>query len=184
MDVEITTSRREILCKQELTEDSKMKKLAGFLLIIICCLFPIWGHADIIGNVNLQEYSSSPIGKVTFPGMQANWYNLDYDVKLNGGVLSEAFCVESSGGPGPLGTIYTLLSIDSGLSVFGLNAQKYLTAAWVAQNYFNGSDLQKASAQIAIWEIIFDYGSYNLGAGNFRSNPVQSNWDYRYPCKY
>lgn len=150
-----------------------MKKLAGFLLIAVICMFPIWGNAYIIGNVNLQQYHSAPIGGVTFPSASGNYY-LDYDVSLNGVGPSEAFCVEDMGGPGAGGTLYTLLSIDSGLSVFGLDANKYLTAAWVAQNYIinlpDANESEKASAQIAIWEIIFDYGTLDLTSGSFRSS--------------
>ena len=71
-----------------------MKKLAVFLLITICCLLPISGNAYIIGDVNLQEYYSSPAGYVTFPGRSEGNYYLDYDVRLNGVGPSEAFCVE------------------------------------------------------------------------------------------
>ena len=40
-----------------------MKKLTGFFLIAVFCVFPVWGNAGIIGNVNLQQYHSAPIGE-------------------------------------------------------------------------------------------------------------------------
>jgi hypothetical protein len=154
-----------------------MKRIAGFFLFTVFCLFPIWGNAGIIGNANLQLFYSSPGGNATFPTLgNANWV-LDYDVSLNFGARQEAFCVENASGPSQgVSNSYTLLSIDSGLSAFfasGVNVNKYLAAAWVAQNYITNlpdtTEAEKASAQIAIWEIIFDYGSYDLSSGNFRS---------------
>jgi hypothetical protein len=99
-------------------------------------------------------------------------YYLDYDVSLNGAPITEAFCVENSDGPGyGVPTTYTLLSIDSGLSAFGLDSTRYLAASWVANNYGNDSSADtRAAAQIAVWEIIFDYGTINLGSGSFTSS--------------
>ena len=65
-----------------------------------------------------------------------------------------------------------MLSIDSTLTHFGLDPNRYLTAAWIAENYYNdGSDQErwKAAAQIAVWEVIFD-SSYDLSAGQFKSD--------------
>jgi hypothetical protein len=67
-----------------------------------------------------------------------------------------------------------LLSIDSGLSDFGLTASKYQAAAAIAQYYYShyegtvSEENMKAAAQIAIWEVIFD-DNFALGSGNFHT---------------
>ena len=67
--------------------------------------------------------------------------------------------------------------LTRGFQFLALMLNKYLTAAWVAQNYImnlpDADESEKASAQIAIWEIIFDYGTLdfkNLGLGSFKSS--------------
>jgi hypothetical protein len=158
-----------------------MKKLVGLLLFVTFFIFPLCANAYIIGDVNLTLYYSSPTGYVTFPTGYGNYY-LDYDVSLNGASQVEAFCVEDTNAP-PTTTPYTLLSIDSGLSAFGLDDSRYLAAAWVAEYYathYEGKgtaavqDAWKAAAQIAVWEIIFD-SSFDLTKGTFQStNPYAS----------
>ena len=149
-----------------------MKKLTGLLLIVIFFVVPLCADAYIIGDVNLQLQYSSPTGVVTFPSESGNYY-LDYDVSLDGGDFDEAFCVEDKDAPGA-STSYTLLSIDSGLSAFGLDSSRYLAAAWVADYYYTtyegttSEESWKASAQIAVWEIIFD-STFDLTADSFKS---------------
>jgi len=138
-------------------------------------VFPLYANAGIIGNVELTELYSGPTGYVTFPSPTGygNYY-LDYDAKLNGGADVEAFCVENI--PGPSSTLpYTLLTIDTGLSAFGLEASRYLAAAWVADYYYNtyegtaSEEAYKAGAQIAVWEILFD-DNFDLTAGSFKAS--------------
>jgi len=64
-----------------------------------------------------------------------------------------------------------LLSIDSSLSDFSLDPNRYQAAAWIAENYYNLGDDTKAAAQIAVWEVIFD-GTLgpNLGDGSFQAD--------------
>ena len=147
-----------------------MKKLFLVLAVVsFMFMFPMYVSADIIGNVTLQLGYSSPTGVVTFPSESGNYY-LDYDVRLNGGAWSEAFCVEDRDAP-PSTTTYTLLSIDSSLSTFGLDAASYLRAAWIADWFITNqpsSEAYKAGAQIAIWENIFD-ASFNLSSGSFEA---------------
>lgn len=149
-----------------------MKKLLflGLALVSFMFVFPMYASAYIIGNVNLQLGYSSPTGVVTFPSESGNYY-LDYDVKLDGGAWSEAFCVEDRNAPSST-TTYTLLSIDSGLTAFGLDAASYLRAAWVADWFITNqpsSEPYKAGAQIAVWENIFD-ASFNLDSDLFKAN--------------
>ena len=154
-----------------------MKRLTGLLLIAAFFGLPFYANAGIIGNVNLTEYYSDPTGSVTFPSGSGNYY-LDYDAKLNLGPIDEAFCVEDRNGP-PSTQVYTLFSIDDGLTVFGLNASKYLAAAWVADYYYKNyegtasEEAYKAGAQIAVWEIIFD-DTFNLAADTFRASNAYS----------
>jgi hypothetical protein len=156
-----------------------MKKLTGFLVAAAFLVFPLCANAGIVGNVNLTNYFSDPTGSVSFnSGASYGGYYLDYDVRLNGSGPFEAFCVENTPGAGN-GSVnpYTLLSIDTGLSAFGLMANRHLAAGWIAQTYsapYTMNEAQKASAQIAVWEVIFDgIGvSSNLVTGSFRSNTI------------
>jgi hypothetical protein len=162
-----------------------MKKF--FLIVAALISFPLCAEAGIIGNLNLQVIYSAPTGSVSFPpGTVSGNYYLDYDVSLNGGTAVEAFCVENVGAPS--GTLqYTLLTIDSGLSAFGLDATRYMAAAWIA-DYYNSTNSSsedlKAAAQIAVWEVIFDYDNgFNLAGGGFKSSvyitEAKSIWDLK-----
>ena len=160
-----------------------MKKLTGLLLLVAFFMFPLYANATIIGNVNLQEYASGPSGKVTFPSRSGTFF-LDYDVSLNGGPLLEAFCVEDSNGPGSTPRQYTLLTIDDGLSKFELDPARYNAAAWVAQYYYSNyeghanEEQYKAGAQIAVWEIIFDYSDFDLANGTFTSSVFKTEAEF------
>jgi len=145
-----------------------MKKFMGLLLLAVLFVFPLCANADIIGNVSLYLQASGPSGTATFPILGTiNGVEFDYDVSLNGGALNEAFCVENAYYVNGSTNQYTLLTIDSTLSNFGLTASKYETAATIAQYYWNNyegtsdEDTWKAAAQIAIWEVIFD-STFNL----------------------
>lgn len=155
-------------------EGEEVKKLFGVFLIAVFVGCPVWANAWIIGNVNLTESYSDPTGWAHFQSQSATWY-LDYDASINGALTSvESFCVEDSNGPATT-TAYTLLTIDSGLSSFGLDASRYLAAATVAEYYYThyegtgDEEPYKGGAQIAVWEIIMDGIGFNLGAGNFYS---------------
>lgn len=147
-----------------------MNKLTHFLLIALFTGLPFCANAGIIGNVDLTLLYSNPTGTVNFGSGSASYY-LDYDVRLNNSAPSEAFCVENRNAP-TVTSPYTLLSIDSGLSDFGLDVSRYLKAAAIAEyfnvNYLN-NDAMKASAQIAVWETIFD-SSFNLAGGTFTAS--------------
>ncbi len=145
-----------------------MKKTLGFLIIAVFLVFPLFANAGIIGDVTLSESYDWPAGQVSFNGggIWGNYY-LDYHASVNSAPYGEAFCVENMDGPGSKPTPYTLFSIDGGLASFGLDALRYSTAAWVAENYYL---TQKAAAQIAVWEIIYDgEDNFNLTSGNFQS---------------
>jgi hypothetical protein len=151
-----------------------VRKLTGLLLIAGFFVFPLYANADIIGTVNLTEYYSDPVGVAIFPKSGSLNVYLDYDASLNGGPTVEAFCVEDAWGPGAnKPQTYTLLSIDSSLRDFTLDPNRYQAAAWIAENYYNLGDGTKAAAQIAVWEVIFDFDwklGLNLGDGSFQAN--------------
>jgi hypothetical protein len=154
-----------------------MKKLISFLLMGVFLCIPFYANAGIIGQVNLTLGYSSPTGSVSFTGSNGyNNYYLDYDTSLNGGAFGEAFCVENMAAPTIANTPYTLLSIGTDLSDFSLDAARYIRAAQIAEYYYvtlKNSDInesQKASAQIAIWETVFNYGSFDLASDSFQSN--------------
>lgn len=148
------------------------------LLLFVMFVFPLCASATIIGNTTLDMDYSGYTGYVSFPAPEgAGSYYLDYDATYTWGgqtYTSEIFCVENiagSGQPQP----YTLLALDSTLSDYGLDADRYFMAAWIAENYYDVSSNQeawKAAAQIAIWEVVFDYGSLNLTGGTFVSSNV------------
>lgn len=166
-----------------------MKKFFFALALVSLMLaFPIYGSAYIIGDVYLHEYASSPTGSATFPSGTYNVY-LDYDVTLDGGPQLEAFCVEDENSPSTT-VQYTLLTIDSGLTAFGLNASNYLAAAWIADYYWNNyegtasEETYKAGAQEAVWEVIFDGTGFNLASGTFHTSntyatQAQYIWDQK-----
>ncbi|MBN1381792.1 MAG: thioester domain-containing protein [Deltaproteobacteria bacterium] len=152
-----------------------MKKYIALLVTVLWIACPLLATADIIGDVDLTMSYSSPTGVMTFPSPTGtiNVY-LDYDVSLDGGPVDEAFCVENADGTTATSR-YTLLTIDSGLSNFGLDVDKFLAAAWIAQYYYTNyegtlsEETMKAAAQIAVWEVIFD-SSINLSSGNFKTS--------------
>ncbi|HQB24264.1 MAG TPA: thioester domain-containing protein [Bacteroidales bacterium] len=152
-----------------------MKRLfVALALVSLMFAFPMYGNAYIIGDVNLTEYPSPETGYVTFPNSGYGNYYLDYDVSLNGGEQIEAFCVEDRDGP-PSTLQYTLLTIDGGLSAYGLNATNYLAAAWIADYYWNNyegkatEETYKAGAQNAVWEVVFDGTGFDLTSGTFKA---------------
>lgn len=151
-----------------------MRKLTYSLILALFLSVPLCASASIIGNVQLDLQYTAPTGYVTFPSGTNNYY-LDYDAMLNkSGSYGEAFCVEDANGPTGTST-YTLLTIDSGLSAFGLDASRYISAAAIADYFFKNyeglasEDSLKASAQIAVWEVMFDT-TFNLSDGNFIAN--------------
>jgi hypothetical protein len=173
-----------------------MKKLMGLLLLAVLFVFPLCANADNLGNVSLYLQASGPSGTATFPVLGTLNVELDYDVRLNGGALNEAFCVENAYSTSGSTNQYTLLSIDNSLSTYGLTALKYETAAAIAQYYWTHyegqgtatvEDSWKAAAQIAIWEVIFDNTlssavNLDLGGGTFKysgtySVHAQDIWD-------
>jgi hypothetical protein len=148
-----------------------MNKLAIILVAALVLTFPLCAKADIIGNVNLQEYPEAPIGTVNYLGTDHTVY-LDYDLTLNGGGLIDGFCVEWQDGPGSSGADYTLITLDEAKD-FGLPEANYDAAGWVADywaaNYLGGDPKFEAAAQLIIWELILDGpASFNLSGGNFQ----------------
>lgn len=154
-----------------------MKKL--LFTVLILSVFTFYGNAYIIGNWYLNVNWSGPTGQVTFPSGTGSYY-LDYDIALSktnpvgepaDEPTNQGFCVENKNASS--GTeLYTLLSIDSGLGGFGLNAQNFMAAAYIAQNFYQ---THQPAAQIAIWEIVIDgVDNFNLDDGDFTSNVYKS----------
>ncbi len=153
-----------------------MKKLTRLLVIVLFIVMPLYANANIIKNVELTLHASTPNGYVYIAGKTENVY-FDYDVTLSGETASrEAFCVENANAYNNSKYSYTLLTVDSSLGGFGLDYNKYLQAAAIAQYYWNNYEGQnneetmKAAAQIAIWEIMFETeGTFNLSTGSFHT---------------
>jgi hypothetical protein len=148
-------------------EGKKMKKLVGLLVISMFFVFPLCAGAGIIKDVTLLERADWNAAKVSFDGMASTGtYYLDYEVSINGGSFLEAFCVENTDSP-PSADDYSLVTLDA-------VAAKYTAAAKVAQYYFTNYDgaanemYGKDLAQLAVWEIISDYNTFDLAKGKFR----------------
>ncbi|MEN6351440.1 MAG: PEP-CTERM sorting domain-containing protein [Syntrophomonas sp.] len=157
-----------------------MNKLTRLIVIVVFLAIPLYANAGIIKDVELYLQATGPSGYVYIEEKTENVY-FDYDAGLNGGALSEAFCVENANAVNGSTSRYTLLTVDSSLSGFGLTVDKYLKAAAIAQYYWNNyegrgtayqEDIYKAAAQIAIWEIMFESdvnSSFDLTSGSFRT---------------
>jgi hypothetical protein len=158
-----------------------MKKYFSILLLTLAVVAtPMWVSATVLGDVSLSVQMNYPAGDVSFNSGSTFAFNyLDYDVSINSGPYGEGFCVEHAISPSTTEQ-YTLLTIDSGLQTyFGSSYANYLAAAWVADYYKAnvGASLDpaalKASAQIAIWEIVTDGTSnFSLVSGVFQSNNI------------
>lgn len=154
-----------------------MNKLIQLLISAVFLTIPLCANANIIKDVNLTLDARTPTGYIQTGSAPYNVY-LDYDVKLEGETAwREAFCVEDANAIDGSTYKYTLLTVDSGLSSVGLDADKYLKAAAIAQYYWDNYEGQsneytmKAAAQIAIWEMMFedDNNGFDLSAGNFQT---------------
>ncbi len=150
-----------------LEERWEMRKLIGLLIISAFFVFPLCANAGFIGNYNLKVTWSGPQATVSINGGSSTvTYLLDYDVSLNNGPSLEAFCVEFASASGS-SEVYSLFTLDS-------VATKYTAAAKVAEYYldtYEGTSTEehyKGVAQLAVWEIISDYNTFDLAGGSFR----------------
>jgi hypothetical protein len=150
----------------------RMKKFIGIAVTALLLFSPIFAGAGVIGTAELKVYWSPPTG---------GGYYLDYDglMKFNGGKTSlvEMFCVENVAAPQHT-EFYTLLSIDASLQPFGLDPYIFKQAAWIADKYAFGSDVDKGEAQKAIWKLtgVMDIvGSDGLDLAIYNSLPKLSN---------
>ena len=172
-----------------------MKKglLLIFLSLAVFSLSPISVSADIIGTADLKVYWSPPTG---------GGYYLDYDAEMifEGKTYNiEMFCVENSDAPTDhMFHTYSLLSIDTTLDHFGLDPDRFIRAAWVADLYANQIDSLKGEAQKAVWKLTgvmdivgtsgddlsiynsamaADIGSYDASGWTLAVNPVVRDGD-------
>ena len=147
-----------------------MKKSLLILLMLLLLLFPVCASALPIGTTTLTMTPSSPTASVKFPSdTYARNYYIDYEADFvwdGENIHGEIFCVQDvPGSTSP--QLYTFYAIDTSLAGYS----NYLKAAWIAENYYNATEITKAAAQIAIWEVMFDSGgAYSLNSGNFQSN--------------
>ncbi len=174
---------------------SFQKTFLQIFIILFLSIFLFFGNAiaGIIGTADLDLRWTGPYG---------GGYYLDYDGDMtrNGETsFVEMFCVENSDAPHTQQT-YTLLSIDSSLNDFGLTANNFIKAAWIADHWLNiaqsyptwennYADTLKGEAQKAVWfvtgvmDIIDDpvpgggdQGILNLLAAADLSNYDASGW--------
>jgi len=144
------------------------------LVVIICFLFVgafyMNAYADPIGICQLYETGVSPggTGSVTFPhygnaNVYIGVYNLSVQNLLGYNGIIGGFCVEDTdsitSGPGVNYSIWTIAGADA--QTAGL---RYARAAWIAQNYYNGSKTAANAqiAQLAIWEVVMESYQANV----------------------
>lgn len=146
-----------------------MKKITLFLVLIAFLAIPFHVSAEVIPYVELNLSASSPTGRVSLDGgnTAVNVY-LDYEItEVSTDYLDsiEVFCVENT--DAIIGkSFYTLISFDE---IPDALRPKYQAAANIAEAYYDGTDPQKAAAQIAIWETVFDWDNpTNLAGDTFR----------------
>ncbi len=147
-----------------------MKKLnllycAAFLLFMV----PTNSNATVIPSTTMFLSASSPTGSITIDGHTSNVY-LDYELSSDLLDSNEVFCVENADGILDHSN-YTLITLNE-IAGDALKS-KYQAAANIAEAYYNTND--KAAAQVAIWETIFDWGNAeDLSIGTFTStyNPA------------
>jgi hypothetical protein len=147
-------------------------------------LFPGVAGAETIGTFSMSGSWDYPFHSVANGSDgYANW-SLNYSVSFDGSTLDpvnswteyesgdfilgdyEAFCTQVFENIYPDPLDYDLYTIDSDqLEGLGLDAARYLAAAWIAENY---GTTQKAEAQLAMWEILEDGADqFNLSDGVF-----------------
>lgn len=155
-----------------------MKRHIFILIVALFLFFPFYANANTISPVNMYLSASAPIGKVSLDGGKPILVYLDYELTTNTTLLDskEVFCVEDA--KGILGwsnySLIPLNEIDP-----SNNMAKYQAAADIAEAYYNSSEDDKAAAQIAIWETVFDWGnSEDLSSGNFQYYASSGNQDY------
>lgn len=110
---------------------------------------------------NVTSVGHDNIASVTIAGFSPNRISVytEYELRTDRFGTFDAFCVEEVAAPTIFPSAYELLMVPDDL----------LTAAWVAEQYWSGNSwgFAKEDYQIAIWELVFDAGVINLGAGNF-----------------
>ena len=117
--------------------------------------------------INSQALRSfEPNASVTFNGGSFGVYRTDYEFRadnINSGDWSEVFCIENA--ITDSGVLYELIDVSE------YNHNGVTNAAGIASQFFSGMSWTKRATQIAIWEVVFDFGSgWDLGQGVFQLN--------------
>ena len=152
--------------------------VAACFLATAFCLSASAGQIDIC---DLRETSVTPgltvsVYFAAWPGTVsglAGVYHLETKGYLDDPATYErellGFCIEGKQSTSSF-TKYGIWTIDN-------DGGAYEMAAWLADNYFKGNLLPGASAnvraaafQVAIWEVVYDSGSFDLDAGDFELN--------------
>jgi len=149
-----------------------MKKRLSIQLLILILLLGLTGSLYATPTqVYLDEVGVSPgsDGWFYFPASINNTVHvlygeydlsIDWDMAGPGGFEPiSGFCVESAWAPTSAQTYELLDPSDTG--------EKYKYAAYILSQYESGNITSAQAAQIAVWEVVFDYGNYNLSTGNF-----------------
>lgn len=151
-----------------------MKRCFSILIMVSLLLYPVWAAADLVDTGWLDMDYSSPTQYMNFPSQSGNYY-VDYDATyhlLGQEYSGEIFCVEDAVGSGAQQD-YKFYTIDESLANYGLAADRvdaYVRATWVANWFLNSSisEHDKATAQVAIWEVVLETEESNndLSDGN------------------
>lgn len=156
-----------------------MKKVLSILAIAVFLICPSGAVAYLVDTGTLDMDYSGLTQAMDFPSISPGTYYADYDAEytlLGQTYYDEIFCVEDAYGIGSTNP-YDFYTIDSSLVSYGLSSERvdeYIKATWVAYWFSEspGSEMDKAVAQVAIWEIVLeteDVGNYNLSSGNLQA---------------
>jgi len=157
--------------------------LAGVLISSTSFAYPV--------TVDYQGYGPYKEVKLTYGGttydrIVAGYYNLT----INGEDF-KSFCVDVVDNPTGSAVTYDLVPLEdvpesSSGGPMGTAAANDIKKLWAA-NYTPSMDAYTAASfQIALWEIVYDYGSYNLSSGtiSFATTTTNSIADFSLAQSY
>jgi hypothetical protein len=141
-----------------------MKKV---LLVVVCCIaFMGVARAEVINYTGVAPGETVNINAPTIPysgGAYAGMYNFNIEGPSPFAGSYKGFCVDPQMEITPFTAV--IIAVTDG--------SKYEAAAYLMQTYYGQTSLsnQKAAqVQLAIWELVWDYNSYDLATGAFQTS--------------
>ncbi len=139
------------------------------------CLFVVLSVIALAGAASADFVRVKDVG--TVPATEVNAYIVGYGNLSR--VLTGAYQVQYENGPTVSGFCIDPRESDTvnfqTYEVVAITEPKFQTAAWVLDQYYRG--LAAATpAQLAIWELVFDWRTEDFSAGNFQLLSSTSNY--------